>query len=51
MCQLQCQLTPECQHFTWYDERGVFPHTCYLYSRCSSRVKRHKETLDNRESE
>ncbi len=39
MCQLQCQLTPECQHFTWYDSRGVFPHTCYLYSRCSSRVE------------
>jgi len=39
MCQLQCQATPECKHFTWYDANGVFPHTCYLYSACNSQVE------------
>ena len=35
-CQMHCQQHKDCHFFTWYDKKGAFPFTCYLYSKCQS---------------
>eukprot|EP00094_Tigriopus_californicus_P007670 TCALIF_07386-PA protein Name:"Similar to Ivns1abp Influenza virus NS1A-binding protein homolog (Mus musculus)" AED:0.38 eAED:0.38 QI:0/0/0/0.33/1/1/3/0/1579 len=36
-CHEACKTHSNCTHFTWYDDRGAFPNTCYLYASCPSR--------------
>ncbi|XP_071746818.1 uncharacterized protein [Lepeophtheirus salmonis] len=35
VCRMLCQKQDGCEHFTWYDENGAFPQSCFLYSYCN----------------